>query len=232
MNVIHPTAVIDEKAKMGDGNYIGPYCYIGPEVDLGSNNRLEGYVSVGTAAEHRDYFREAPGNVKIGSGNIIREFVTINGGTSGTTTIGDRNTLLRGSHLGHDVVVANDCNFSCNVLVGGHSIIEEGANLGLSAVIHQHRVVGAYAMVGMNSAVTKNILPFVVAFGSPCLPQKINRVGLLRSGLNEGEIQVFESWYQRLAGIYDHLPILNHSYQRFLESYETRKSELLKILGR
>lgn len=231
MNVIHPSAVIDEAAILGQDNYIGPYCYIGPGVSIGSNNRFEAYVSLGTPAEHRDYFHKTPGKVSIGSGNVIREFVTINGGTTESTTVGDNNIFLRGTHLGHDVIVENRCNFSCNVLIGGSTIVCEGANLGLSAVVHQHRVIGAFSMIGMNSSVTRNTIPFVVAFGSPCTPQKINRVGLLRGGVSEEDIVIFEKWYYSLAGLYEKWPSLNHEFNKYLDSYGEKKTHLYQILG-
>jgi UDP-N-acetylglucosamine acyltransferase len=147
-NIIHPSAIIDPKAKIGENNFIGPFCYIGPDVVIGDNNRFEGYASIGTAAEHRDFFLKDPGPVRIGNHCVIREFVTINGGTVGVTFVGNGVVMLRGSHVGHDATIRDRGNLSCNVLVGGHSIIGEGANLGLSAAVHQFRAVGAFALRG------------------------------------------------------------------------------------
>ena len=218
-NLIHPTAIIDPKAELGINNFIGPFCYIGPDVIIGDENRIEAYVSIGTAAEHRNYFREPPGPVRIGSNCVIREFVTINGGTVSVTRLGDSVVMLRGSHVGHDATIRNKANLSCNVLVGGHSIIGEGANLGLSAAVHQFRSVGAFAMVGMNSTVTRNVPPFVVAFGSPCEGQKVNRVGLQRSGLPDGDLILFENWYFASKDRLEHPLAIKHIYQSFVEVY-------------
>ncbi|MGZ3795653.1 MAG: UDP-N-acetylglucosamine acyltransferase [Pseudobdellovibrionaceae bacterium] len=218
-NAIHSTAIIDAKARIGRDNFIGPFCYIGPHVTIGDGNRFEAYVSVGTAAEHREYFHKEAGPVEIGNKNVFREFVTINGATQGLTRIGDFVVMLRGSHIGHDTLVGHKANLSCNVLIGGHSIVGEGANLGLGAVVHQSRVIGAYAMVGMNSTVTRHIPPFVVAFGSPCEGQKVNRIGLQRSGISDGDLSVFENWFFQTR---DHLETpdsIPHLYQGYIEQY-------------
>jgi len=220
-NIIHPTAIIDSGAKLGKDNFIGPFCYIGPNAEIGDGNRFEAYVSVGTAAEHRDYFRTEAGPVKIGSNGVFREFVTINAATVGLTQLGNNVTMLRGSHIGHDAIIGDKANLSCNVLIGGHSIIGEGANLGLGAAVHQFRVIGAFAMVGMNSTVTRNVPPFVVAFGSPCEGQKVNRVGLQRSGVPDADLIIFENWFFQNKDHLDMPDTIKHIYQRYIERFKT-----------
>lgn len=228
MNTIHPTAIIDPRAELGKDNFIGPFCIVGPNVKMGNGNRLEAHISIGTPGEHRDYFRKEPGPVVMGNDCVIREFVTINGGTVSKTTVGDRVVMLRGSHLGHDSQVRTAVNLSCNVLIGGHSIIGQGANLGLSATVHQHRVVGAYTMVGMNSTVTKHVIPFVIAYGSPCAPYRVNRIGLTRGGLPEHDLQIFEDWYQSIRAS-DSVPAINHAHSRFLTEYHQEIKSLAKL---
>lgn len=227
-NFIHPTAIVHENAKLGESNYIGPYCLIGPNVTIGSGNRFEAYVSIGTPGEHRDYFHKEPGPVSIGSNNVIREFVTINGGTVGVTEIHDGVVMLRSSHLGHDVVIRSKVNLSCNVLVGGHTIVGEGANLGLGAAVHQHRAIGAFAMVGMNSTVTRNILPFVVAFGTPAESQKINLVGITRSGVEKSDLGIFEEWFFKMGGLFENPGVLNHKYSHYLNTFLEDKKNFEK----
>lgn len=229
-NTVHHTAIIHEHAQIGENNYIGPFCFIGPNAILGSNNRLEGYVSIGTPGEHRDYLHLEPGKVIIGDRNIFREFVTINGGTTTTTILHDDIIMLRGSHVGHDAQIYSKTIMSCNVLIGGHSIVSAGANLGLSSVVHQHRIVGAFSMVGMNSAVTKNVPPFVTSFGSPSTPQKINRIGLLKNNVKEEDLINFETWYVNLMGVYDKLIQINHEFQIYIDEYEQNKRYLINIL--
>ncbi len=230
-NNIHPTAIISETAILGENNYIGPYCLIGPNVIIGSNNHFEAYVSIGTPAEHRDFFRAEPGKVNIGSNNIVREYVTINGGTLNSTIIGDNIILLRGSHVGHDSKIESNVTISCNVLIGGHCIICKGANLGLAAAIHQYRVVGAYSMTGMHSSVTKNVPPFIIGFGSPCYPQRINRIGLTRGGVSEKDLHLFEIWFQKSNGIFDQLPKIDHNFNEYLLQFAKYKEDLYQIIS-
>ena len=224
---VHPTAIVDPSAKIGEGNWIGPYCLIGPGVQIGSNNRFEAFVSIGTPAEHRDYFLRPPGLVRIGNNCIVREYVTINGGTTKTTCLGNQVVVLRGSYVAHDVTIRDNANISCNVMIGGHTVIGHGANLGLAAVVHQNRVIGAYAMIGMNSTVTRNMLPFLISFGSPCKLKRVNRVGLDRAGVLPKQQKIFEDWFLEIRhGFRSQIP-LSHPFQSFLRDYleDTQKFE-------
>lgn len=221
-NIIHSTSVIDSGAVIGRGNYIGPYCVIGPNVKIGDDNRFEAFASVGTPAEHRDYFLKPPGPVEIGNSNVIREYVTINGGTTGTTRIGNKCSLLKGAHVGHDANLDNFCNLGCNAIVGGHTHLSVGANLGLSTVVHQNRVVGAYALIGMNSTVTKDVIPFSISFGTPSEVKRLNRIGLQRAGISNQELLAFDEWFE--------MQILNHNFPVKLENkFETLVAEFFKI---
>ena len=217
-NQIHPTAIVHESAQLGTDNYIGPFCLIGPNVRIGNGNRFEAYVSIGTAAEHRDYFHEEPGPVIMGDGNVLREQCTVNGGSNGVTQMGSEIIMLKGAHVGHDAIVRNRATLSSFTVLSGHTIIGEGANLGLHTVVHQYRSVGAFAMVGMNSSITRDLPPFAVSFGSPARHHRVNRVGLERAGVTSAEIERFENWY-RLYSDGEVLPPLNHAFSKFLDQY-------------
>ena len=218
-NFIHPSAIIEPGAEFGENNYIGPYSDIGPNVKMGSNNRLEGHVSIGTPAEHRDYLRKTPGPVSIGDNNVFREFCTINGGTYSTTTLGNDIIMMRGCALGHDSIIRDKVTLSFNVLIAGHVIVGTGANLGLSACVHQFRVIGAFTMVGMNSTVTKNTLPYVIAYGNAAEPVRVNRIGLMRNGVPEGDLNIFEEWFVSHQGLYTCPKELNHSLAYHLKEF-------------
>lgn len=157
-------------------------------VEIGDDNTFEAYCSVGTPAEHKT--RATEGGVLIGSRNKINEFTTINAALDKFTLLGNNNFLLRGTHIGHDAVVENDCVLSCNVVIGGHSHIMTGVNMGLASVVHQFRVIGAYAMIGMNATCTKDIAPFVTAYGSPAKAKSINERGMQRNGFTDIEVQL------------------------------------------
>lgn len=183
LNQIDPSAQIHPSAVIGQGNYIGPGCMIGPNVTIGNFNRLEAYACIGLPAEHRVAMHgEVDCGVIIGDSCVIREFTTIHSGIERPTSVEDNVYMLRGSHVGHDAVIERKVNLSCNVLVGGHAYVQEGANVGLGAAIHQYRVVGAYAMVGMLAAVVKDVAPFLTVAGVPAKLLGLNEVGIRRLG--------------------------------------------------
>lgn len=189
-NFIHPTSIIEDGCILGKNNYIGPFCYIKANTVLGNNNRIEGYCSLGTPAEHKDHFFDDFGKTVIGDNNIIREFVTINSGTSRKTIIGNNNIFLRGTYIGHDCIIENKVTLSCNSLLGGHSYIMEGVNFGLGAICHQYSVIGAYSMLGMGTVVTKKskILCGKIYVGSPARLLKNNVVGLSRNNITDNHL--------------------------------------------
>jgi UDP-N-acetylglucosamine acyltransferase len=125
--------------------------------------------------------------VIIGNNNVFREFITVNAGTLKPTTLGSNIVLLRNSHVGHDSTLEDKVNLSCNVLIGGHSYIMEGANFGLGSICHQFSTIGAYSMIGMGSVVTKKsiIQPGKIYVGVPCDYLKDNTIGLDRNNINQ-----------------------------------------------
>lgn len=198
-NEIHSTAIVHPDVVLGHDNYIGPFCVIGPNVNIGDRNRFEAHVSIGQPAEHHAYF-EHFGRVDIGDYNVIREFVTINGGTFRDTLIRSGCIMLRNSHLSHDSVLENGVTVSCNALIGGESYVMKGANLGLGSIVHQRQVIGAHAMLGMGAVVSKglDVLPGKVYTGIPARYLKDNLVGLERDGVSEKELYELTQRYYGL----------------------------------
>lgn len=131
-NSIHETAVIGPNVTIGTGNYIGPYCVIG------------------MPAEHRDEWGKDTG-VIILDGAIITGMVTIDSGIEESTFIGVDVFIMKHAHVGHDAHISHGATISCGAKIGGHSIIEEHANIGLNAVVHQKHRVRKYCMIGMGA---------------------------------------------------------------------------------
>jgi UDP-N-acetylglucosamine acyltransferase len=200
MSKIHPTAIVETGAELGEGvevgaysivgaqvrigpgSRIGPHCVLQGETVIGANNRCHQAVSIGDEPQDLKYAGE-PSRVVIGDGNTIREFVTIHRGTKGdqmTTRLGDHNLLMVGAHLAHDVVVGNRCVLANAVALAGH--VEVGNNVvvgGLSAV-HQFVRIGDHAMIGGASAVASDVPPFLTVLGNRAVAQGLNLVGLRR----------------------------------------------------
>lgn len=200
MNYIHPTAIINDTVTLGENNYIGPFCLITGNTIIGNNNRFEAYCSIGTPAEHRDYFDNINGKTNIGNNNIFREYTTVNAGTIDVTTIHNHVVMLRGSHVGHDSIISDNVNLSCNTLIGGHSYIMEGANFGLGSICHQFSKIGAYSMIGMGSVVTKTrkVLPGYVVVGNPASFIKMNEIGLQRNNITDDQLKLYQQQYEKL----------------------------------
>lgn len=169
VNFIHSTAVVQAGARLGKNNYIGAFCLITKDAIIGDNNRFEAFCSIGTEPEHKGYFGKPNKGVRIGNNNVFREYVTVNSGCEKITVLCDNIVMLRGSHIGHDSIIFEDCVISCNVLIGGHSLLGKGVNMGLGSICHQYSKIGSYAMIGMGAIVTKtrSINCFGVYVGAP-----------------------------------------------------------------
>lgn len=200
-NIIHPTAVIHADANIGSFNFIGPYCTIHNNVHIGNYNIFESHVSVGSPAEHKapEYNRvahEQKGKVVIGNFNNIREFVTINKPTQVLTSIGSNCYIMRGGHISHDSHVEDDVIMSCDVILGGHTIVLKGAYMGIKSCTHPRMTIGHYSIIGMGSVVTKNITPGAKAFGIPAKIMGFNDIGLERAGLTRDDLNKYDKIYE------------------------------------
>jgi UDP-N-acetylglucosamine acyltransferase len=199
--VIHPTALIDPSAELGAGVTIGPYAIVGPQVAVGDrcrigpratlqrNVRLAEGVSVGDGSilggdpQDQKYNGEETW-VEIGERTVIREYSTINRGTTATskTTVGARCFIMTYVHLAHDCHVGDDVVIANATQCAGHVTIHDRAILsGLNAV-HQFVTIGTYAFVGGCSRVNQDIPPYVKAVGNPMELYGLNSIGLQRAG--------------------------------------------------
>ena len=202
-NRIHPSAIVHKDVVMGMHNTIGPGCVIHPNVQMGNGNMLVGQCSIGSAPEHKDpkfHPNEPTGRVVIGENNIIREFVTINAPIveEGVTQLGSRCYVMREGHIGHDAQVADEVIMSCNVVLGGHTIVMQGAYLGIHSATHPRTIIGAYAMVGMGAMVLSHVMVGVKVVGAPARSIGPNTIGLERAKVQPDQLKLFQEAYQKL----------------------------------
>lgn len=191
-NRIHPTAVLGPQVELGDRNVIGPYCVLQGPVRLGDDNFLSAHVCVGAAAEVSGLpvlpsweEETAEGGVEVGSRNVLKEFVSLNSGWRTTTRVGHDCFVMNSAYLAHDTQTGDRVTVSSGVRVGGHGVLEQDATIGMNATVHQHRTVGAGAMVGMLSAVSRDVPPFTVAMGVPARAARLNVHRLRALGVDE-----------------------------------------------
>jgi len=212
---IHPSAIIDSGACVGDDVSIGPYCIIGEGVELGDGCLLHSHVVlagptiigkqnefyphcvIGGRSQDLKYEGE-PTYLRIGDGNTFREFVTVNRGTSPgeATTIGNNGLFLAYAHLAHDCVVGSGVIFSNNGTLAGHVTVEDNAIMGGLSAVHQFCRIGRHAITGGCSKIVQDVPPFMIADGNPAQIRGINSVGLQRHGFDKDQIRDLKQSYR------------------------------------
>ena len=214
--MIHKTAIVDSKAKIADNVQIGPYCFIGPEVEIGNNsiihshinivgntkigenNQIYPFSSIGTPPQDLKYKGEK-NSIVIGNNNKFREYVNINPGTEQggrITRIGDNNLLMVYCHVAHDCMISNNIVLANNVQVGGHVTIQDNAIVGGSCAIHQFSRIGEYAMIGGMTGVLSDVIPFGLSMGNRNNLMGLNLIGLRRSKVSNENIKKIQLAYE------------------------------------
>src|SRR5215469_12610562 len=202
--MIHPSAVIHPKARVGDGCEIGPYCVIGEHVELGAGCKLhshvviDGHTKLGARNEIFPFasiglqtqdlkWKGGVTRTEIGSNNTFREYVTIHSATGDgeVTRVGSDNHILAYSHIAHNVMMGNNVIMSNVGTLAGHVIVEDFAVVGGLAAIHQFCRIGKMSIVGGCSKVVQDVPPFMLADGNPAETRTVNKIGMERNGVSE-----------------------------------------------
>ncbi|WP_435168024.1 acyl-ACP--UDP-N-acetylglucosamine O-acyltransferase [Falsirhodobacter sp. 1013] len=217
--MIHPSAIVDPAAKLGQDCEIGPFCVIGPEVTLGdrvvvkSHAVITGWTEVGddTVIFPFAVVGEVPQDLKfrgertrlvIGKRNRIREGATMNVGTEGgggETRVGDDGLFMTGSHVGHDAIIGDRVILANQAAVAGHCVLGDDVIVGGLSGIHQWVRVGRGAIIGAVTMVTNDVLPHGLVQGPRGELDGLNLVGLKRRGVERSEITALRAGYQMLA---------------------------------
>jgi UDP-N-acetylglucosamine acyltransferase len=215
---IHPTAIVADGARLGEGVQIGPYCIVGPRVTLGDGVRLlahvviEGLTSIGegsvvhpfaclgAAPQHLGHKGEDT-RLILGARNIVREHVTMHAGTSmgrGVTTVGDDGLFMVGAHVAHDCLVGHKVVFANNATLGGHVEVGDFVFMGGLCAVHQFTRIGRYAFVGGAAGVAKDVIPYGSVWGNHAHLEGLNLVGLKRRGFSRESINDLRAAYRLL----------------------------------
>jgi UDP-N-acetylglucosamine acyltransferase len=218
MSRIDPHALVSPQAQLAEDVEVGAFAVIGPDVVLGSgcviaphavvngpttmgaNNRVFQFASIGDAPQDKKYKGE-PTRLEVGDRNTFREYVTVNRGTvtgHGVTRIGSDNLLLAYSHVGHDCILGNNIVLSNLAMLGGHTELGDWVIFSGYAGAHQFTKIGAHAFIGNNTAVTRDVPPYVLATGNPAEPRAVNSEGLKRRGFSEEQIRAIRNAYRVL----------------------------------
>ena len=218
-DLIHPSSVIEPGAKLADDVIVGPFSYIGPEVNLhsGVERKSHGVVTGKTEIGEKtvvypfSVIGEIPQDLKfngektslrIGKRNQIREHVTINTGTAlggGLTSVGNDCLLMTGSHVAHDVQINNKVIIANCGAVAGHCVIEDDVIIGGLSGIHQFVRIGRGAIIGAVTMVTNDVIPFGLVQGPRGALDGLNLIGLKRKGVDRSDITALRAAFQTLA---------------------------------
>jgi UDP-N-acetylglucosamine acyltransferase len=212
---IHPTAVVHPDAQLADDVEVGPWAYVGPHCTVGAGSviqmraTLEEHVHLGQrvsvgigsvlGGKPQDLkFKGEVTTVEIGDGTTIREYATINRGTSESfkTTVGKGCFLMSYVHLAHDCHVGDGVIISNGTQLAGHVKIDDRAIVSGLCAVHQFAKIGRHAFVGGMSRVAKDIPPFVKAVGNPVKLYGLNSVGLQRSGFSDVTVSELKKAYR------------------------------------
>ena len=215
---IDPSADVSPGAVIGEGTTIAQHASIGPHVkigrrcrigastvidgwtEIGDDNEIAPFVSIGLAPQHLKYAGQ-PTRVVIGDRNVIREFVTVHRGTvegGGLTRIGSRNLLMAYAHVAHDCAIENDAILGNAATLGGHVHVEDFANISAFSGVHQFCRVGRHAFIGGYSVVTKDAMPFAKSVGNRARIYGLNTIGLVRRGFSPDSIGKLKRAYRYL----------------------------------
>ncbi len=245
--MIHPTAIVDPKAEIGEGVDVGPYCVIekgvvidqetkiGPHVVIregtciGKRCHIFQFASIGEVPQSTGYKGEKT-LLQIGDENIIREFVTLHRGTvkgGGKTVIGNKNFFMAYSHVAHDCQIGNEVIMANAATLAGHIVIEDSAVIGGIVAVHQFCRVGTHAFIGGVSGVTLDIPPYMLASGSHVKLFGLNTVGLKRANFSEETLKALKKAYRIIfrSGL-----TLDKAMKRVGEDEISRTPEVQRLL--
>lgn len=215
-SLIHSTAIVDPRARLADDVRVGAFTTIGADVEIGAgttiashvtiegptvigrNNHIFQFNSIGAAPQDKKYAGE-PTRLVIGDNNTIREFCTINRGTSqdrGETTIGNDNWIMAYVHVAHDCMVGNNTIIANGTTLAGHVHVGDFAILGGFTKVHQFCRIGAHSFSGMDSGLNQDLPPYVTCSGMPARPVGINSEGLKRRQYTPEQIRNIKRAYK------------------------------------
>jgi UDP-N-acetylglucosamine acyltransferase len=214
---IHPTAIISDKARLGENLTVGAYAIIEPDTAIGDHTEIRAHAIIKrfTALGHSNLihegaiiggepqdlsFQSCTSYVHIGDRNVIREGVTIHRGTqeSSKTVLGSDCYLMAYSHIAHNCQLGNRVILANNVALAGHVEINDQAFLSGGVVVHQFCRIGRLAMLGGNAKIVQDCLPFIITDGNPGRAAGLNIIGLRRAGFVSSDIKELKRAYRTL----------------------------------
>jgi UDP-N-acetylglucosamine acyltransferase len=195
---VGPYAIIGEHVTIGPGCWVGPHAVIEGWTEIGRDNRIFQFASVGAIPQDLK-FRGEQSWLRIGDRNTIREFVTMHRGTAdggGETVVGNDNLLMAYAHVAHDCRVGNRVILANGATLAGHVQVDDHAILGGLSAAHQFTRIGCHTMVSGGAMVAQDIPPYTIAQGDRAKTIGLNIIGLQRRGFSEETIRGIKRAYK------------------------------------
>lgn len=215
---IHPTAIVEPGAELGDGVSVGPYSVIGPNVEIGNNTKIsahvvvDGHTKIGDENQIYPYtaiglepqsvaYKGEPTQTIIGDNNVFRENITVNRGTmddEGITSIGNNNLFMAYVHIAHDCRLGSELLFSNNASLAGHAKVSDYVVLAGYTLIHQFVRIGEHSFCGVNTYCTLDVPPYMLVAGNKAITHGINIRGMKRRGITKEAIAELKRAYRTI----------------------------------
>lgn len=216
-DLIHPTAIVEDGAKLGAGVQIGPYCYVGPNAELGSgtvlhshaivkghtilgeNCELDSHAVLGGAPQVIGLAATSESRLIVGNRSVFREHTTVNTGSpavGGITRVGDDCYIMIGSHIAHDCQIGNKVTLANSVALAGHIDVGDNVIFGGMAAVHQFTRIGRNAFIGGGAILVEDVIPFGAVMGNRAKLSGLNVIGLKRNGYSREQIKTIRQAYR------------------------------------
>ena len=246
MAQIHPTAIVDPGAELGDsvsvgaysligphvrideGTRIGPHCVIEGRTTIGRDNQIFQFASLGAVPQDKKYAGE-PTELHIGDRNTLREFCTFNLGTAqagGVTRLGNDNWMMAYTHLAHDCQVGSKTIFANNAQIAGHVEVGDWVILGAYTAVHQFVKIGMHAMTGMGTILLQDVPPFAMVSGNPAEARGFNLEGLKRRQFSGERLAAVKQMHRLLYRQGHALEVARVAIQALVDSHPEARDDI------
>lgn len=213
---IHPTAIVDPKAQLGENVKIGPFCIVEADAVIGDGTELQAHaqiIGITTVGKNNKIgagavlggdpqdvgYKQEPTKVIVGDNNIIREYATINRGTTkqdGVTIVGNNNLIMAYVHIAHDCVIGSHCAFANLTQFAGHVKCGDYVFTSAAAKIHQFCTIGDRCFISPAAMLNNDAIPGIMYFGHPAVPRSLNMVNLKRANFSKEELKAIKQTYK------------------------------------
>jgi UDP-N-acetylglucosamine acyltransferase len=197
--MIHPTAIVEPGAQLGEGCQVQAYAIVTKHCVLGDRVVVHPFAVIGGDPQYLKFDPSTKSFVRIGAGTVIREHVTVNRSIHAeqATIVGENCFLMASSHVAHDCTLGNSVVMANAALLAGHVSVGESSFLGGGAAVHQFCRIGDGVMVAGHASITRDVAHFTMVAERDDVVG-FNAVGLRRRGFSRSAIAELKQAFQKV----------------------------------